>query len=334
MVSIVVLSDDDVFVEQIRQTTDLQVFRHVEEEAFRFVNSIHIIDATTINLTVKKFNEIVPKPLYQVIIADHDFDVTDFVEEISDIWYKPLNMVFLRKRINNASIIVDANMHIANYIGYMNFESRAPLNNIMGYSELLLLGKLTEPLSENQYEFVSNIYQSARRLNETIQDLRDDSRILLNQFLITLERCEIKKIIEKLQSLSQYGISKDYIESFPEFIINIPDNLPSLQTDSSRLLQVFTILLKNAKRSEKPIILNAYSDEAVICFTVTDFFKNTYSLAFDDSDNFILAFSHSTKLLKHIIKAHGGEMWLEQDEDSSTFHFTIPIAQEDSSDGE
>ena len=331
MTSIVIFSEDDAFIEQIRQATNMPVIDYEITTRTNYSQGyeyIFIIDATTVEVSVDLLNQEKFRPAFQILITgydDHD-TIEQFADKVSDIWHKPIHPAILRKRLDYARIVPDAGRHILEYIGYFNSESRAPLASVKGYAEVMISG-MTGELTEQQIAFLKTIQHNAKRLGNTLEDLRDEFAIKSGRFNLYSEAVdlyELAKIISdnpnKLHVLQQSIIE-----------INIAENLPAILADPTRLSQVIDVVISNAYNSPQ-IMIDISRSQDVILFKIQDFGEHSYRRNDNNPEEFSFTNYYFKTIVDHIIKEHGGKMWLEQGEDSSTFHFTIPIAQENTPD--
>ncbi len=327
MTSIVIFSEDDAFIKQIRQATNMPVIDYEITTRTNYSQGyeyIFIIDATTVEVSVDLLNQEKFSPLFQILIADYDDHDTieQFADKVSDIWHKPTHPAILRKRLDYARIVPDTGQHILEYIGYFTMESKNPLASVKGYAEVMISG-MTGELTEQQITFLKTIVNNAKHLGSILEDLRDDAKIRNNQFLMNFAGVDLYSMFEK-ESL--FPKSKS-IQNPPLVEINLQSNLPKILADELRLAIVIDDIVRNAARSSK-VLIEVSQDTSIIHFQITNYGDRVYGTYYDNPDKFYLAFSHAQNIIEHIIKEHGGEMWLEHNEDSSTFHFTIPIAQE------
>lgn len=187
----------------------------------------------------------------------------------------------------------------------------------------------TPQLSEQQNNFLQTIRDNAVRINKYVEDMRDEARIKANQFFSSLGYVNLDKLFERII----FQPNSEYLKPPTNIEVNLQPNLPGIVADEGQLIQVLTSIVSNIYRSPK-IIIDVIRESEIIHFQITDFARNTYNFNSNLPDKFSFNDLRIQTIVEHIIKAHGGEMWLEQDDDSSTFHFTILIAQGDSSDDE
>jgi two-component system sensor histidine kinase EvgS len=134
-----------------------------------------------------------------------------------------------------------ANAAKSQFLANASHELRTPLNAIIGFSELLVDGKVG-PLTPQQTDFVKNVLDGGRYLLRLINDLLDLSKVESGRFELSRVPTEVGRLLppllERLQPLfARNGLS---------CTLAIPDRLPLISADPTRLTQVFFNLLANA----------------------------------------------------------------------------------------
>lgn len=160
----------------------------------------------------------------------------------------------------------DANQAKSLFLSSMSHELRTPMNAILGFSQLLRLGKL-EP---GQVGPVDQILKSGNHLLELINQVLDLSRIDTGNITMSLENVRARDVV--IQCLDMARTLGDRAG------INIVDKtagkeLPVLHADHTRLIQSLLNLLSNAvkyNRAEGEVTLDAHPADTMLRFTVSD----------------------------------------------------------------
>ena len=125
------------------------------------------------------------------------------------------------------------------FLAMMSHEIRAPLNGVMGFTDLLL----AENLPGHQAEIVSTIRSCGNSLHDLINDILDLSMIESGRTDLELVPCSLHECLrEVLASLEPSLKSKNLSLS-----THVGDSVPAeLVTDPKRLRQIFSNLVGNA----------------------------------------------------------------------------------------
>jgi len=232
------------------------------------------------------------------------------------------------------------------FISTAAHELRTPLTSIQGFSELLLTRK--DLKEEEKEEFLSYINKQSVNLAAIVNDLLDISRLESGlSFLLNKEKCvvgdAIKRIIPYVQGMS----SKHKLE------VVLPEEPVELLADKEKMEQVLKNLLSNTVKysPEGGIIcltakviaeLTDAEENSEICtphsaieISVADqgmgmtpeqidnIFEKFYRV--DASTSAIEGTGLGMTIVKHIVEAHGGKVWVESElGKGTTVTFRIP----------
>jgi PAS domain S-box-containing protein len=215
-----------------------------------------------------------------------------------------------------------------NFLSNISHELRTPLTSVIGYTELMLEGNLTE----EQRHKAEIILRNSKRLSKLIRALLDtplieSGNLQLKTQLVPLFDL-VSQVIEDMKTVAS-------IKNIPIFN-DIPESI-IINGDKERLLQVFSNVLDNAiKFTIKGEIRISAEEEA----------ENIHIKVIDTGigipqenllrifDKFYLVESSSTRkyegaglglwISKNIVEAHGGRIWAESKNSGSTFHILLP----------
>lgn len=133
------------------------------------------------------------------------------------------------------------------FLSNMSHELRTPLNAIMGFSKLLSDDKET-PLTEEQCESTTEIYQAGQHLLELVNEVLDLARIESGRMEVRCEPVSLHEVCEQCSSLMQqlaemYGVQfhADWKESEDVWVV----------ADHTRLKQTIINLVSNAIKYNK-----------------------------------------------------------------------------------
>jgi signal transduction histidine kinase/ActR/RegA family two-component response regulator len=127
------------------------------------------------------------------------------------------------------------------FLAVMSHELRTPLTAIIGYSRLLTR-QIHGPLTPKQLEHQEAIFRSAERLSDLINDLLDVSRLEAARVELSPRPTDARHVLQQAIAVVRPAAEAKQIRLSSE----LPDDLPLVQADSSRLHQIVVNLLANA----------------------------------------------------------------------------------------
>jgi len=125
------------------------------------------------------------------------------------------------------------------FLATMSHEIRTPMNGIMGMTDLLR----RTPLSQQQAQYVSTIYQSTQSLLTVINDILDYSRIESGKLELDYQHIAVESIVDDCVRLFALRSSEKNLPLYIHIDSRVPDQI---RTDPIRLKQIITNLLSNA----------------------------------------------------------------------------------------
>lgn len=225
------------------------------------------------------------------------------------------------------------------FLATMSHELRTPLNAIIGFSDIIN----KEIPIDDIVNYADTINKSGNHLLSIVEELFDLTLIESGEIKIVKEEINIQNIlavIQKILTVEQQKTKKDHIalnlitpNDGKELIIN---------SDSSKLKQIFINLLKNALKFTKIGHVNyGYKikknrNKSIILFFVEDtgigIPENKIEFIFDVfrqvDDSYTRQYGGTgigLSICKKLIGFLGGDIWVESEEGKgSTFYFTIP----------
>ena len=222
----------------------------------------------------------------------------------------------------------------SDFVSAVSHELRTPLTSIKGYASILMTGKLGE-VSPAQKERLEKIDKHSNSLTHLINDLLDIARIESGKVQMEIKEISIKKMLDSIVDIITPQIKEKQIL----LKVDIKTKMDKIKADQSQLERVFLNLLSNAVKftPEKGKITIYIADkDKFIWFSVEDtgigIPKQDLERVFEEffrSDNASLQKVKGTglglSLVKKIIEAHEGRIWVESDLGKGTkFSFTIP----------
>jgi signal transduction histidine kinase/CheY-like chemotaxis protein len=126
------------------------------------------------------------------------------------------------------------------FLANMSHELRTPMNSIIGFSEILT-ERLEGRIEPKHLGFLRHILASGQHLLSIINDILDLSKIEAGKMEIYPEFFSIAPVVENVCQLMR-GMMK----ASPTFVLDIPTELPQIETDLAKFKQVLFNLLSNA----------------------------------------------------------------------------------------
>ncbi|MBW2345837.1 MAG: hypothetical protein JRF53_17935 [Deltaproteobacteria bacterium] len=218
------------------------------------------------------------------------------------------------------------------FVSIAAHELRTPLISIQGFSEILLTRE--DITGEEKSKFLSYINRQSVNLTKTINALLDISRIESGMGL-TLDKapCDINKIIR--ETVGYFQISS----LIHQFEIVLPEGSVELIIDAEKMRHVLENILGNAvKYSPKGGLIRVTGELAEDLFQVSiedqgigmppdqteKMFDKFYRV--DNTDTAIPGIGLGMSIVKNLVEAHGGKIWVESELGTgTTVKFSIPI---------
>ncbi len=208
-------------------------------------------------------------------------------------------------------------------LGVVAHDLRNPLSTILLHAEALRVRG--GPEAE-----LGAILRAATRMNRLIEDLLDVGRIEAQQLPIEKARLSANDLVVE-------GVeSQKALASSVELRIDVGSDNPEIWGDRERLIQVFENLIGNALKFTAPgghVTVGAASRHHEVVFWVSD---DGSGIAPDALPHLFERFWQASRtdrrgaglglpIVKGIIEAHGGHVWVESTlGQGSTFYFSIP----------
>ena len=222
----------------------------------------------------------------------------------------------------------------SDFVSAVSHELRTPLTSIKGYSSILIAGKLGE-VSPAQKERLEKIDKHSNSLTHLINNLLDIARIESGRVQMEIKDISIKETLEGIVDI----ITPQMKEKKISLKINSKTNVDKIKADQGQLERVFLNLLSNAIKftpEKGKITIHIKDEDGFIEFGLEDsgigIPKQDLQKVFEEffrSDNAqdqkIKGSGLGLSLVKKIIEAHKGKIWVDSELNKGTkFSFTIP----------
>jgi signal transduction histidine kinase/DNA-binding response OmpR family regulator len=230
--------------------------------------------------------------------------------------------------------IQDADKLKSQFLANMSHELRTPMNSIIGFSEILV-ERLEGRVEQKHLGFLRHIHASGQHLLGIINDILDLSKIEAGKMEIYPEFFSIPPVVESVCHVMR-GMAK----AQPSFVIDVPPDLPQIETDLAKFKQILFNLLSNAAKfspPEKPITISARLDDGAVTVSVRDegigIDPAHHSMIFEEfrqvdgtARREFGGTGLGLALVKKFVELQGGRVSVESAiGHGSTFSFTLPV---------
>ena len=216
-------------------------------------------------------------------------------------------------------------------VAVVSHELRTPLTSLCGFADLLLTSELPP---DKQRQFLTIIHDETVRLAHLISDFTD------------LQRMQAGRQTYHWACTDLGALLRDTVAEFTskaeshDIRIETADPLPPVYADAERLRQVLSNLLSNAIKFSPPgsaVCVGAHRDGTQVLVWVADqgygippealpkLFSKFFRVERQETRH-IGGTGLGLVLVKEIIDAHNGSVWVESVlGEGSTFFFTVPV---------
>jgi two-component system phosphate regulon sensor histidine kinase PhoR len=217
-------------------------------------------------------------------------------------------------------------------VGNLSHEFRTPLAGIKAMVETLQGGAINDQTATS--DFLDRIETEVDRLTQMVAELTELSRIETGKGELKLEQVNINLLIEEVITQLKPQVERQNLSLNKK----LTSDLPFIQADKERIRHVIVNLIHNAikfNRTGGSIITTTEILEDSVLVEISDtgigipgkdlpriferFYKTDKSRAGQGS-------GMGLAIAKHIVEAHGGNIWARSEEGkSSTFSFSLPL---------
>jgi PAS domain S-box-containing protein len=281
-----------------------------------------------LQLTATSIPDLVGRPEHVLVMIE---DVTT-VRETSDQLAEALES----QRSANANL-EKLDQTKTEFLSIVSHEFRTALTGIQGFSELIRDGGLE---TEELKAYGGYIFNDADRINRLIGDMLDLDRMESGRMSMRTGDVDINEVLS--EAIARAVTSAATVE----FEADLDPRLPIVAGDRDRLIQVVSNLVNNAVKYSPDggkVTLSTRGEGGFALVSVTDTglgippdeighvferFRRVRSGAAQSIPGTGLGLT----IVKQIVEMHGGKIWVESAVGhGSAFHFTIPLAAEETS---
>lgn len=223
------------------------------------------------------------------------------------------------------------------FISNISHELRTPLASLKAVVETLRDAALEDPQAARR--FLDRADHEVDALTQMVQELLELSRIESGKVPLRLSPASLSDVVLPAVERLQPQIERNELE----MVVDLPAGLPPVLADAARVQQVVTNLVHNATKFTPPggrITVSAKEKEGVVVVRVHDtgagipaadlprIFERFYKTDRARSSG---GTGLGLAIARHLVQAHGGEIWAKSKEGKgSSFFFSLPVAEQDS----
>lgn len=232
--------------------------------------------------------------------------------------------------------IQEANRLKSDFLANMSHELRTPLNAILGFSELLVDGKVG-PLTAKQQEYLSDIHGSGTHLLQLINDVLDLAKIESGKIELSVAPFSIAEVVEGVMKTLKPIADKKQVQ----ISLNLSPEINTVILDKNKFRQILFNLISNGLKFNKP---NGAVTVEIIPHESQRFILNVQDsgigISRENLKKIFIPFVQldagpsrqhegtglGLSLTKNLIELHGGEITvLSEPGEGSTFSVVLPI---------
>lgn len=242
-----------------------------------------------------------------------------------------------REATQGRQLAEEANRLKSRFLSTVSHELRTPLNLIVGLSDVLLQ-KGQNVGSEIGHD-LQRIHASAQHLDGLIRDVLDLAQNEMGELKLVCARLSIAEVLKVVVTVGEQ-LARD---KGLEWQVSIPETLPYVWGDRTRLRQVALNLVNNAVKftAQGRVMLRVSAVDETITVEVSDtglgILPEEQSVVFDEFRQSERTTARGygglglgLSICKRLIELHGGSIGVQssgKEGEGSTFYFTLPVVE-------
>ena len=275
------------------------------------------------------------------------------LESVSD---SQQDMAFLNRLSDHAAIAISnaqlyeevqqANDAKSEFVSFVAHELKNPMTSIKGYTELLAAGAVG-PINEMQNNFLHTIRSNVERMSTLVSDLNDNSKIEAGRLRLDYKAVDLSEVVDEVTR----STSRQIEDKKQEIVIEVPESLPYVWADQTRVGQVLTNLVSNSHKytpeggkitigaavtsnqwdpAGAAKVVHIWVEDDGIGISVEDQQKifSKFFRSDDQKAREVPGTGLGLNITKSLVEMQGGKIWFESEfRKGTTFHFTVPVAE-------
>ncbi|MCC7354083.1 MAG: response regulator, partial [Anaerolineae bacterium] len=274
-----------------------------------------------------------------VLLAESRADRAKLKQALDDLALAYRQLAMMNDRVSAARAIAEeAQKAKSAFVAQVSHEFRTPLNMIIGLTDLLVEspGVYGRKLPAALLEDLEIVHRNCEHLASMINDVLDLSQVEADRLALHKERYDLREVIDKAVTVVRPLIDKKGLT----LQISVPDDLPQVYCDRTRIRQVILNLVSNAARytEQGGLVVRATADGQYVTISVAD---TGPGIAQEEATRIFEPFFQGTppqgrtqggsglglNVSKQFVELHGGQMWFESEPGhGSVFSFKLPIS--------
>jgi two-component system sensor histidine kinase KdpD len=246
--------------------------------------------------------------------------------------YRELQVAF--EKASQAEALKQSEKLKSALLDAVTHDLRTPLTSIKASITMLIEEHAQDSIHltlerEGRGELLEIINEETDRLNDFIQSMVELARIEAGEFHLRKSQADVEEIFSNALQRAESLTSKHKIK------VKIEDDLPPLSVDSKAIAEVVYNLLDNAAKyspQNSKIEIEAKRADDKIQFSVADEGRGIAETErekvfqkFYRGDKTAKGFGMGLAIVRGIIEAHEGRIWIEENGKGSKFVFDLPI---------
>ncbi len=242
--------------------------------------------------------------------------------------------------------VQNANAAKSEFVSFVAHELKNPMTSIKGYTELLAGGKVGT-INDMQSNFLHTIRSNVERMSTLVSDLNDNSKIEAGRLRLDFKAINVAEVVDEVVRSTRRQIEdkKQTID------VTLPEQLPSVWADRTRVAQVLINLVSNAHKytpeagqvfvgaeaasnqwdpDGAPRVVHLWVRDTGIGISPQDQAKifQKFFRSDDDKAREAPGTGLGLNITKSLMEMQGGRIWFESEfRKGTTFHITIPVAE-------
>ena len=257
------------------------------------------------------------------------------------------NAYYLLERTNHAlaqaqAELVEARRLKTEFVNMVSHELRAPLNYIVGFSELMVNSPEVygaQPWPPRLHQDLSEIYHSSSHLSKLIDDILELAQIEAHRLILKREPVDLADVAKEAAAIVRPWQQRKGLALSEHY----GPHLPPLYLDRTRVRQVVLNLLNNAVRFTEAgeISLSVHRERDEVRLSVTDtgpgIPEDKLTRIFEEFVRLEASGGRPSEgtglglaISRRLVEMHGGRIWASSTVGrGSTFHVSFPVVRQE-----